>query len=165
MKKLVFLAVVLIGFAATSFAQVGSTLTGYASANIQAALSLTKGGDLNFGNIFPGATSGTVDVVAQEAANRTFTGGTTAASGSGNAAKFILSGVTGAHQVSWPASLDLSDGTHHMTVTFATHVLAVNIATNGGSTPFYVGGSLAVAAAQAPGYYKNETEFVITIDN
>jgi hypothetical protein len=172
MKKLVFLAVVLIGFAATSLAQSASA-TANASANIQSALSITKNYDLSFGNIFVPAgttTGGNVSLAATAAGTRTATATTGAvvlAPGAGSAAKFTIAALptTGYTFSVPPGAITLTNtGALGGTMTFTLSTSPLSVTTDAsGSAVFYVGGNLTVAANQNVGYYSNTTDLTVTV--
>jgi hypothetical protein len=168
MKKLVLLAVVLIGITATSFAQ--ATATANASATILPKVSVQKNNDLNFGGIYTGATGGTVVIAAQDG-NVTRTGTASMNSGTGNAAKFTISGMANAPvTVVLPGTiLNLTGAGVPMPYTLATNItpgtggaLAAFLDWQGNYT-FWVGGTLTVGATQAPGTYSGS--FTMTVTN
>lgn len=184
MKKLIILAVVLLGSAATSFAQL--TATAKITANIQSPTSINKVLDLNFGNIFTpiGSTSGTsavpavagsVFVAPKEGPNRIATVGLMLGTGSGQAAKFTISGTpksTVTMNLPNTGHLTLFSGIDFMNVSLdftylsatavAGSVASITLADSGLYT-FWIGGTLWVAPNQAWGSYTNTTdlEFIL----
>lgn len=165
MKKLVILAVVLLGFAATSFAQLSATANAYA--NIQASLSISKTADLNFGNIYSPvvAGGGTVAVAANSAGTRTVASGTVVlGTGSGASAKFTINGLpsTAPHIALTSNPITLTSGTNTMTVTLTSSEGGTIALGAGGSAVLYIGGVLTLAQNQAVGYYTNNTDLIVT---
>ena len=89
MKKLIILAAVVFGFAATSFAQATGNAKADATASILASVTITNNNGFDFGSIYSSVLGGTVDLKADN--SRVPTGvqlGTTA----GKAAKFTVVG-------------------------------------------------------------------------
>lgn len=156
MKNLKFftLAIAILGFTATSFAQNTATTTATASANILQHLTIVNAGNLNFGNIIASNALGTVKVIP--AGTRTATDGAalpTGVAGTVSAAAFTVTGEEDAtYAVTLPtAPVTITDGTNNMTVT-AFESNSTNVLT-GGTQTFQVGGTLNVAASQAAGAY------------
>lgn len=170
MKKLILLAVVILGFTATSFAQLSATAS--ITANILTLVSIQKVNDLSFGNIYTPSSAGTVVVLAQETPNREASSGLILGTGSGQAAKFTLTGVDSGiatHLVSFPNTpISLSSGSNTMNVVLTalpgTNPRTITIDTSGLAT-FYIGGTLHINANQPYGNYKNITDFVVTVNN
>ena len=183
MKKLIILAVVLLGSAATSFAQL--TATAEITANIQSPTSIIKILDLNFGNIYTpvsttlgttvtAAVAGTVRVLPKEGPNRSATVGLMLGTGSGQAAKFTISGTPlTSVTMNLPSTdpLTLYSGIDFMNVSVdytnlnnaaAGDVVTINLGASGLYT-FWIGGTLHVAPNQAWGQYSNYTdlEFIL----
>ncbi|MCE5320546.1 MAG: DUF4402 domain-containing protein, partial [Bacteroidales bacterium] len=91
--KIFSLAIAIIGFSATSFAQVSATAT--ATSTIVTPIAISKTVDMNFGNVAVSSSAGTV--VLATAGTRTATGGVTlpATSGTIAAAEFTVTGQAG----------------------------------------------------------------------
>jgi len=169
MKKLLALAVVILGFTAVSFGQ--STKTATASATIVGPISLAKDLDINFGNIAVGATGGTVTI--DPASGRTFTGGVTLpiVAGTVNAAKFTVSGEGDrTFSITIPAAgYDLTltrvSGTETMTVnSFVSTPTGTGTLVLGTQT-INVGATITVASGQIAGVYTNVvTGFPVTVN-
>lgn len=176
MKKLIILAVIILGLTATTYAQLNAIAQ--ITANIQSPSSITKVLDLNFGNIFTPltATGGTVSVAPIEGLNRTATG-VVLGTGSGQAAKFTITGTPLATVLlSLPTftPITLFSGIDFMNVTLdytnlSSNPLLVSGSTvsltldAGGTFTFWIGGTLHVSPNQAWGSYSNNTdlEFII----
>lgn len=150
-------------------AQGTSTMTVTTSATIAGALRITNTGPLNFGDVLPGATPGTVSVNVSTAVTPTVTRtATPGASLSGtvfSAATFLVerTGSGNPHVYvmlpTEPVFLTRSGGGAWMTVdTFRSNL---NATCNGGAPgpcpkaplTLWVGARLNVAASQAPGLY------------
>jgi len=151
MSRLVFGAAVLASTAA--FAQ--SSATANATARIITAISLAKNTDLNFGDIVPGGTAGTV--VLTPAGVRTPAGGIVAVTNTFTPAAFTVSGQAGGlYTVTLPvAAVTLSSGANSMTVdTFTSNPSGTaGVIAGGGTQALAVGGTLHVGATQASGTY------------
>lgn len=171
MKKLLLLAIVVLGFSAVSFGQAQTTAT--ASAKIVIPISVAKNTDLNFGNIAVGATGGTVEYTATGV--RTATGGVKlpAVTGSPAVAKFTVSGEgNSAYTMTFSASTEIantSDNTKKMTISlFTTSLGGTNVGTlsgiagASGSQEVTVGATLTVDAAQLAGQYQGT--FPVTVN-
>lgn len=163
MKNLKFftLAIAILGFTATSFAQnplgnpqVSATAT--ANANIITPLTIENNRELNFGNIVSGA-EGTVTIASTDAGERSQTGGAqfpTTVLGTISSAKFTVSGFAGAaYGITMPVddAIVLKNGSNEMKLKEFTNN-AKKVLT-GGFEVFYVGATLQVGAAQAAGAY------------
>jgi hypothetical protein len=163
MKKLVILAVVLLGFAATSFAQVSATAT--ATANIQTSLSISKSVDLNFGNIYsPVNGGGTVTLAASSAVTRAASANVVLGTGNGSAAKFQITGLPNTNpHVSWSLNpITLTSGVNTMSVTLSSSTGGTIALDASGNATLYIGGVLTLAQNQAVGYYTNNSDLTIT---
>lgn len=166
LSKMVFAALSLLVISNKINAQATATAT--ATATIVTPISIVKNTDMNFGNIAVQAgTAGTVTLPPTLAATRSSTGGVTlpAVTGTVTAAKFTVSGTSGyTYTIVLPSSaVVLSDGaTHTMNATSFVNSTAGTL--TGGSEFFYVGATLAVAAAQTPGVYTTATPFNVTVN-
>ena len=164
--KFFTLAIVMIAFSGSTFAQVGATAT--ASATIITPIAITKTVDMNFGNIAVGPLGG--DAVLPPAGARTATGDVTfpAVAGTVAAASFDVTGE-GASTYSiliTPVSTILTSGPNTMTVgLFISTPLGTGALTAGAQT-ILVGARLIVGGAQAPGLYTTLAgdEFTVTVN-
>ena len=181
MKKIILLAVVVLGFTASSFAQnliANASVTaeiqsqsGSGSGNNGAGVTWAK--DMNFGSVnIIGLTSGTGTVTIDPSALSPGTANLTVApSYSSNVvvgtnsptiqpASFTVTGS--------PASITI---TNSVPLTFGTHTIVVdNIKSNktlvlaaSGTKTLYVGGTMNLAVGQAVGGYSNTAGLEVTI--
>jgi hypothetical protein len=165
MKKLLALAVVILGFTAVSFAQVSATAT--ASGTIVSPIAIANAGNLNFGNVAVSATAGTV--ILAPAGTRTITGGVTlpAVPGTVTAAHFA---VTGSQNYTYAITLPstpttVTSGANTMTVNAFTSTPTTTGTLDGsGAQTVDVGATLNVGAAQASGTYLSATPFTVTVN-
>lgn len=159
------IAVALVGFVSSSFAQESATAT--ASATIVTPISITRNVDLKFGNVaVQSATGGTV--VLDTAGVRTPTDGVTlpAITGIVSAASFTIGGTANyAYGVTLPSSVTLNSGGNTMTAdVFTSNPSGLGgVLSAGGSQTLKVGATLNVAAAQAAGSYLSTTPFTVTV--
>lgn len=150
-------AIGLCGLAALPGTASAATAGATASVVTLRPLSLVKTDDLEFGTVVSSATAGTVTINASTDA-RSVAGGVVGATGATpSAAHFTAAGVVNlVALIALPASITLTraGGTETMTVT--------SISSNGGTLRAFpgtatidvaVGGTLNVAANQAPGSY------------
>ena len=166
LNKMVLAAIVLVATATNVNAQ--ATATASATATIVTPISIVKDVDMNFGNIaVQAANPGTVTLPPTLAAVRTKTGGVTlpAVTGTVTAAKFTVNGTSGyLYNITLPSSaVTLSDGASH-TMDATSFVNSAAGTLTGGTEDFYVGATLAVAAAQTPGVYTTATPFSVTVN-
>jgi hypothetical protein len=168
--KILVLAVVVLGFASSSFGQNVVSATATSSATIVSPLAIAKNVDLSFGNIAVQSNAGgTVLLDPSLAATRTPSGGVTlpAVTGTVTAAKFTVTGE-GSYQyhIALPGSaITLSDGNSHtMSLGDFTSTPSVTGTLSSGSQIVYVGGTLTVTAGQTPGTYTNAAGLVVTIN-
>ena len=180
MKKLLFFAIAIIGFSATSFAQIGATAT--ASATIKEALTIVPGSNtsIDFGYIIPGG-GGTVTVDGNSASARTKMGDDLyLPGGTPKAASFVITGPSSSSfKVTLPGNgvvtvTPESGGGSPMAVnsfscdlnnsgtSVVGPVASGSLGAGETSKTFYVGATLTVASGQAVGKY-NSTAFNVTI--
>ena len=166
MKKLLALAVVILGFTAVSFGQSGVTKSADASATIIGPLTLTKVTDMNFGNVAVTATAGTVVLVP--AGTRTPTGGVSlpVVAGTVTAATFTVGGEgSSTYAITLPTTdLTISSSGNTMTVNAFTSNPSGTGALTSGSQTLQVGATLNVAGGQATGTYKSLVPFDVTVN-
>lgn len=140
------------------------TAQGPAEAVIVTPLSLTKTEDLDFGTLAPGLTPGVVTINANSGA-RTRTGGVTLAGGSPRRAEFVGIGRPGILTIvsigPAPVVSNGSGGTMATTLAVEGGILGLYILPGTGVQTFRVGGTLAVGAMQAPGYYTGNFTFTV----
>ena len=172
--------VVVLGLVAASggaWAQVGnsSTANGTATATVILPITLAASRALAFGNVVPGSTPGTVIVDDSTAGASSVTGGTTQPGshrGTVSSAQFDVSG-----EGSFTYTLTMPIGpitiTNTTADTMTVDTWTSSIATTAGAgalsgsaggpgtQTIYVGGTLNVAASQAPGNYSGT--FSVTV--
>jgi hypothetical protein len=162
MKKLIILAVVVFGFAATSFAQ--NKANAGVFAKIEAPATAGGGGgaatphsigwvtDMDFGIITNTTTGGTVRLDAASGAFGTPTGGLTVPS-NGTVAQFLVKGASTSIAVTYPTVLTLTGNGTSMTLNIAK---ATDESWTPTSTPgeynLKIGGTLTVPAGAWGGY-------------
>ena len=167
MKKLLALAVVILGFTAVSFGQAKSA-TASASATIVSAMNITNAGNLNFGNI---QTTGAGKVLVATDGTPTYPNAPAvsgyAIAGTITAAKFDVTGSPDAtYSISAIAPIKVNSAASDMDVdNFVTSpsLIAGKLDASGKQT-ILVGATLNVKAAQAPGFYTNTTGFTVTVN-
>ena len=173
MKKLLALAVVILGFTAVSFGQLSNTATATASAKILTALTIEKKVDLDFGTI--GAK--TTPTIAKINTAGLRTGSTTdlIATGLGAAAEFEIKGDKGSlFSITYPSTdTNLSSGASPAMKIHAsdwvskidggaeTSLMTGSIDASG-VTVLKVGATLQVAASQPSGSYSGP--FSVTVN-
>ncbi|MDD4492481.1 MAG: DUF4402 domain-containing protein [Bacteroidales bacterium] len=164
--KIFSIALVSLGFSATSFAQNGVSATATATSNIIAPIAITKNVDMNFGNVAVLSNeAGTV--VLAPAGGRTRTGGVTLPSNNGTvaAAQFTVTGQANyTYAITLPNSINVVFGTNNMTVDQFTCNYPTKIATlTSGTSTLNVGATLNVNANQAAGTYVSG-EFEVSVN-
>ena len=166
MKKVLVLAIVVLGFAASSFAQV--TATASTTATIITPIAITKTVDMNFGNIAVSPTiAGTV--VLPTTGARTLTGGVTlpVVTGTVTAASFNVTGEgTSTYSITLPSAAITLNGTPSGTMTVQNFVSTPSGtgALTGGAQVIKVGATLNVGAAQTAGIYTNAAGLFVTVN-
>jgi hypothetical protein len=150
MKKLGIVLVAAFAAFAASSAHASGTATANATANIVVGISIANNTGLNFGQVVPGATAGTVVVPAVASPTRTATGGTVLGNvGSTSSTSFTVTGAANATYTipAFPNSFTVTDGTNTMVVnTFTASTYGTLSA--GGTQTFYMGATLNVGASQ-----------------
>ena len=165
--KLFAIALVVLGSAATAFAQtpVGVTATASTSATIITPITISKTTDMNFGTIAVSASGGTV--VLSTASSRSTTGGVTlpVINGTVSAAQFHVAGLDGStYSISLPGTITLSDGSHTMDVgAFVSDPTSTGTLSSTGQD-INVGATITVAASQAAGIYTNASDLAVTVN-
>ena len=165
MKNLLVLAIIVLGFAATSFAQV--TATASTTATIITPIAIEKDVDMNFGNIAVSPTLGGTVVLPTSGA-RTKTGGVTlpVVTGTVSAASFTVTGEgNSTYSITLPSSaitLTAPGGT--MTVDNFVSTPSNTGTLSSGTQEVKVGATLNVSAAQAAGTYTNAAGLFVTVN-
>lgn len=165
LTKISAIAILMIGASLSTFAQASATAT--ASATIITPIAITKTVDMNFGTAAVQAgTGGTI--VLTPAGTRTVTGGVTLPSVTGTvtAASFNVTGEgTSTYSITLPGGpLTITSGINTMTVSTFTSTPTPTGTLTAGAQTLLVGGTLNVAAAQAPGTYLSGTPFTVTVN-
>ncbi len=157
MKNLKFfaLAIAIIGFSSTLFAQNTYQTLIQVNATIGATITISKSTDLKFGNIIAGSTAGTV-TVPLTGSTRAISGGVTLPSIAGevSAAQFTVTGFSNAtYNIIMPEDnvVTLANGSN--TMKLKTFTNNANKILTGGTETFKVGATLQVGANQASGTY------------
>ena len=165
MKNLLALAIIVLGFTATSFAQV--TATASTTATIITPIAIEKDVDMNFGNIAVSPTLGGTVVLPTSGA-RTKTGGVTlpVVTGTVSAASFTVTGEgNSTYSITLPSSaITLTSPSGTMTVENFVSTPSNTGALNNGSQEVKVGATLNVGAAQPAGTYTNESSLFVTVN-
>jgi uncharacterized protein DUF4402 len=163
MKKLGFLLISLFFVAvsvhnANAQTNQASVADAQTTANIIQPITLSNTTPLNFGNIIPGSSAGSV--VMNTSNERSSTGGVTLQPDvNGQAAVFNVTGLTGAEfTITLPSSdvtLTRDGGTEEMSIASATfnHNAGASPIITGGNVNFNVGATLSVDANQEEGIY------------
>ena len=149
------LATALVLPAGTAFAaQSSATASASAAARIIAPITLTKVTDLNFGDVVPGSSAGTVVLTHGGAVSST--GGTTLGNSTNvAAAAFTVGGQANeTYAITLPSSATLTSGSSSMTVNaFNSNPSGTGTLTTAGTQPLAVGATLNVGANQSVGSY------------
>jgi hypothetical protein len=165
MKNLLALAIIVLGFAATSFAQV--TATASTTATIITPIAIEKDVDMNFGNIAVSPTLGGTVVLPTSGA-RTKTGGVTlpVVTGTVSAASFTVTGEgNSTYSITLPSSAIILTGpSGTMTVENFVSTPSNTGTLSSGTQEVKVGATLNVSAAQAAGTYTNESGLFVTVN-
>jgi hypothetical protein len=163
-SKYFAVALLLVGVAASSFAQVSATAN--ASAIIVTPIAISRTAHMDFGNVAVSASGGTV--VLAPAGGRSTTGGVTlpATTGSPAAAAFHITGASGyTYAITLPAAVTtISSGANDMTVDTWTSTPNATGTLTGGADDVTVGATLHVSANQAAGIYTSATPFTVTVN-
>jgi len=167
MTKSIVLAIVMLAFTISTFAQVSATAT--ATATVLTPLTIAVGTNMNFGTF---AASSGGDVILATDNTRTASGaGVTLLGGTITAAVFNITGnPSSSISVGLPAlpitltgsvsgTMDITALTNTPALTAGNYTIPV-----GGSFALTLGGTLAVGAAQAAGVYTNTTDLTVTIN-
>jgi hypothetical protein len=162
-SKFFALAIVMVAFSASTFAQI--TATANATATVIAPLTISATTDLDFGSL--AATSGgTVSI--STAGVPTAVGGVTLMGGAPSAASYLITAYNGADiTIGLPAAaITLSDGaTHTMTVdTYVSTIPAGNYTLGAASVTLSLGATLHVGVGQIAGVYTNTTDLTVTVN-
>jgi hypothetical protein len=160
--KFFAIALVILGFTATTFAQ--STASANASAKILAGITLTKTVDLNFGTMTVPTAPTTVTIsplgVLTDGGNITLLSQVPIAA----VASYDVTGDNNAtYAITLPVSTTIVSGGNNMTVNNFTSSGGLNHILNGsGLETFTVGATLNLLAAQAAGAYIGTYNVTVT---
>jgi hypothetical protein len=167
-SKFLVLAIVMIAFASSTFAQVSATAT--ATAVVITPLTISATTPLDFGSF--ASTSGADVIVAQNNARTVSGAGVFLVGGTPTAAVFTITG-NGGSQIGitlppLPVTLNGSvSGTMDITA-ISPSIPAGNYTILGAAGPqtttLTIGATLTVGAAQAAGTYTNTTDFTVTVN-
>ena len=164
MTKFFTLAIVMLAFTVSTFAQATATAT----ATIVTPIAIANTVDMNFGNVAAGAALGTV--VLTPAGARSVTGGVTlpAIAGTVTAASFDVTGQANfTYAITLPAAATTIDdgGGNTMTVdTWTSSPTPTGTLSAGGTQTLTVGATLNVGATQVAGTYVSATPFTVTVN-
>ena len=163
--KLFAIAIAVIGFASTSFAQVTKTAT--ATGTIVTPINLANAGDMNFGNVAVSATAGTV--ILDPAGTRTKGGGVTfpGVAGTVTAAQFDVTGTPAyTYAITLPTTATtVSFSGNNMTVdAFTSFPASTGTLDAAGKQTINVGATLNVGALQVAGIYTSTIPFSVTVN-
>jgi hypothetical protein len=139
----------LLGFAASS-AYAANVATSTMGATLVNAISIMKVTDLNFGQVVPGSSSGSV-TVWENSGSRTPADGTTLGNTAGTSrASFTVTGAANAtFAITNAGFITISDGTNSLTVNaFSSYPYSTSLSA-GGTATIYVGATLNVPGNQA----------------
>lgn len=167
MKFRIFLTIAPALLCSAGHLHAQETATATATATIVTPISISKGVDMNFGNVaVQSSSAGTV--VLTTAGVRSATGGVTlpATTGTITAASFTVTGTAGyTYSITLPASaLTITSGGNTMTVSNFTSDPSGTGTLTGGTQTVKVGATLNVGAAQAAGTYVSGTPFSVTVN-
>jgi hypothetical protein len=158
-----FAAAALVAVSFASTAQAATTATGTATAEVLSTLTVTPDADLRFGQI--AANGGGTIVIPANSATAITTTGTLVSTGTRGAAQFTVVGNAGVRvalsslsvtsPLTWQGTWGGPGAAPTMGLTALTSRWNNNVDTldTTGQAVFNVGGTLSVAAAQAPGVY------------
>jgi len=164
LTKLFALSIVMLSFAASTFAQ-GVTASASATATIITPIAIAKNVDMNFGNVAVNASAGTV--LMTPAGVRSVTGGCTLPTpvGTVTAASFTVTGLAAAtYTITLPAVATTITAVTNMTVDTWTSTPTPTGTLTGGTQTLTVGATLHVAGSQLAGVYTSATPFNVTVN-
>lgn len=165
--KLFALAVIILGFSATSFGQVQGIAP--TNATIITPISIVKVTNLEFGNVaVQTATAGTVILSPGGTRATGGAGGVSlpATTGTVSAASFTVSGLAGyTYSISLPTTFNVASGANTMVVnTFTSTPTPTGTLSVSGSETLSVGATLNVTAGQAAGTYTSAAGLTVTVN-
>lgn len=158
-----FAAAALVAVSFASSAQAATTATGTATAEVLSTLTVTPDADLRFGQI--AANGGGSIVIPADSATAITTTGTLVSTGTRGAAQFTVAGNVGVRvalsslsvtsPLTWQGTWGGPGAAPTMGLSALTSRWDNNVDTldAAGEAVFFVGGTLAVGAAQEPGVY------------
>ena len=155
MKKVLLGAMVLAAVSLAQSVNAQSASASFnASARIVTPISIAKVTDMNFGDVVPSGSAGTV--VLSTAGARSVTGGANLGNASGtSAATFTVSGQgLSTYAITLPAAANITSGANTMSVgTFTSNPSGTGTLAAGGTQALALGATLSVGASQATGSY------------
>ena len=155
MKKVILTALALAVVSLAQSANAQSASANFAAnARVVTPISIAKTADMNFGDVVPGGSAGTV--ILSTAGARSTTGGVNLGNANGAAAAaFTVSGQgSSTYAITLPASANITSGGNNMSVgSFTSNPSGTGILSAGGSQALALGATLDVGASQATGTY------------
>ncbi|MBK7031664.1 MAG: DUF4402 domain-containing protein [Bacteroidales bacterium] len=164
MKNLLVLAIIVLGFTASSFAQV--TATASTTATIITPIAITKDVDMNFGNIAVSPTLGGTVVLPTAGAHTHRWLPSQLSNGTVTPASFTVTGEgNSTYSITLPSSaITLTGPSGTMTVGTFVSTPSNTGALSGGTQEIKVGATLNVSASQAAGTYTNASGLFVTVN-
>ncbi len=163
--KFFALALVMVSFAASTFAQPGVSATATATATIITPIAISKDVDMNFGNVAVNASAGTV--ILAPASTRTVSGGCTLPTpiGTVSAASFTVTGLAAStYSITLPVGATTITAVTNMTVDTWTSTPTPTGTLTAGTSTLTIGATLHVGASQAAGTYVSAIPFIVTVN-
>jgi hypothetical protein len=160
--KLFAIAIVILGFSATSFAQ--SSISASSTATLVVPLSITKTTDMDFGVVASSAAAGTIVMSTAGAVSSTL--GASVISGTTTTAVFHVTGAgTESISVGYPTSLALA-GVPSGSLTLSSILADCGTSTNlvGGAKDIKFSAVLEIPANTVAGVYSNATGLLVTVN-
>ena len=160
--KLFAIALVVLGSAATSFAQ--SSISASSTATLVVPLSITKTTDMDFGVVASSAAAGTI--VMSNAGAVSQTGGASVISGTTSTAEFHVTGAgTENISVAYPTTLALA-GVPSGSLTLSSILADCGTTTSlvGGARDIKFSAVLEIPANTIAGVYSNATGLLVTVN-
>ena len=163
--KFFALSIVMLAFAASTFAQPGVSATATATATIITPIAISKDVDMNFGNVAVNASAGTV--ILAPASTRTVSEGCTLPTpiGTVSAASFTVTGLAAStYSITLPAAATTITAVSNITVDTWTSTPTPTGTLTAGTSTLTIGATLHVGASQAAGVYVSAIPFIVTVN-
>lgn len=165
MKKLLLLAIVVLGISAVSHAQVAPNATANASATLVAPLKIQNTQELDYGTVAGSQNISTIVMATDGTLTPSAGAYVISAAGTSKAPKFVISGdPSRSFAISIPDEVSLSGNTSGVKIGSFVNSDTQHKIGSEGTLEISLGSTLTLPANVVAGTYKNTTDLKVTVN-